>query len=225
MIHLKDIPYPLEVNTVLSRMNTTSSQKHAKGVEKMIGLAKEHIKPQIIYKKSLVVHHDDRSVHLDGILFNSRILRVNLNNAYISFPYVITCGNSFDDFKQSIEDMLDRFYLDEIGNIILAETQSYFLNFIKESYHLKKVAKMNPGSLADWPLEQQRPLFSVLNETAVAEKIGVSLTDNMLMTPAKSLSGIAFPTDVDFENCQMCPQKDCPGRKAPYDDSMINKYF
>ena len=225
MIHLSDIPYPLDVDTVLCRMNTTSSQKHAKGVEKLIGPAKEHIKPQILYKRSAVLHHDDRSVYIDGILLNSRILRVNMDNSYIAFPYVITCGRSFEDFKQSKEDLLDRFYLDEIGNIILAETQSYFLNFIKETYHLKKVAKMNPGSLADWPLEQQKPLFHVLGESAVAEQIGVCLTDNMLMTPAKSLSGIAFPTDVDFENCQMCPQKDCPGRKAPFDDKMIHKYF
>lgn len=222
---LTNIPYPLEVETVLSRMHSRSKEKHANAVKKLINNAKEKINPVILYKICPVHHSDESSVFIGEVMFKSRILRVNLENAESVFPYILTCGKTFDDFYSSLDDMMDHFYLNEIVNVILSEVQSYFLKYLKETYALEKVSKMNPGSLADWPLEQQKPLFALFDESVVAEQIEVYLNENMLMTPVKSLSGIAFPTEVSFENCQMCPKKDCPGRKAPYDENMENLYF
>ena len=58
----------------------------------------------------------------------------------------------------------------------------------------------------------------------VEKLIGVRLTDSFLMVPMKSISGILFPTEVRFESCQLCPRKDCPGRRAPYDQALWSKY-
>ncbi|MCL6614559.1 MAG: hypothetical protein K6U03_08105, partial [Firmicutes bacterium] len=33
---------------------------------------------------------------------------------------------------------------------------------------------------------------------------------------AKSVSGLRFPVEEGFENCQLCPRQGCPGRRAPY---------
>ena len=82
---------------------------------------------------------------------------------------------------------------------------------------------MNPGSLADWPLEQQAELFEVLGDVRGA--VGVELTESCLMIPIKSVSGIRFSTEVQFENCQLCPRDVCPGRRAPYDPELHERKY
>jgi hypothetical protein len=81
---------------------------------------------------------------------------------------------------------------------------------------------MSPGSLMDWPLEEQKPLFSLLKG---AEKlIGVRLTENLLMIPRKSVSGIFFPTEVTFLSCQLCRREKCEWRKARYNEGLAKQY-
>ena len=76
--------------------------------------------------------------------------------------------------------------------------------------------RFSPG-YGDWPLEQQPELIRL----AQAEKIGVSLTSSMMLTPRKSITAIiglyrkqdnAAPQHSP-KGCAVCPQKDCPSRK------------
>jgi hypothetical protein len=76
--------------------------------------------------------------------------------------------------------------------------------------------------LEDWPIEEQRPLFSILGD--VEGSIGVRLNQSLLMIPGKSLSGIYFPTEIPFYSCQLCPRKSCPSRKASYDERLAREY-
>ena len=48
------------------------------------------------------------------------------------------------------------------------------------------VTRYSPG-YGDYPLEEQRRIFSLLD---APKKIGVSLTDNLLMVPSKSVSAV-----------------------------------
>jgi hypothetical protein len=90
-------------------------------------------------------------------------------------------------------------------------------------YQLGRTAVMNPGSLANWPLEEQRLLFRLLGDPH--EAIGVQLTDSFLMVPIKSVSGLRFPTEMHYENCQLCPRDPCPGRRAPYDSDLYDRRY
>ncbi len=82
---------------------------------------------------------------------------------------------------------------------------------------------MNPGSLDDWPLAEQRQLFSVFGD--VKKLIGVELTDSFLMVPIKSVSGVVFPTEHRFESCQLCQREGCPNRRAKYDPRLWKKRY
>ena len=82
---------------------------------------------------------------------------------------------------------------------------------------------MNPGSLPDWPIQQQRPLFQLLGDPNTA--IGVELTASYLMEPNKSVSGIRFPTEERFESCMLCPRQDCPGRRSAYDPELYDQKY
>jgi hypothetical protein len=81
---------------------------------------------------------------------------------------------------------------------------------------------MSPGSLEDWPIEEQSPLFSILN--GVEEYTGVGLAENFLMIPRKSVSGIYFPTETEFYSCQLCIKERCPGRRAGYSEEVAREY-
>ena len=78
----------------------------------------------------------------------------------------------------------------------------------------KNISSLNPGSLKEWPITGQVPLFELLG--GVTEDIGVVLSDSLLMSPVKSVSGIMFQSEEAYENCQLCPRENCPGRRAPY---------
>ncbi len=81
---------------------------------------------------------------------------------------------------------------------------------------------MSPGSLNDWGIEEQSPLFSILGDVETA--IGVRLNESFVMVPNKSLSGIYFPTEIQFYSCQLCHRENCPTRKAPYDEKLAREF-
>jgi hypothetical protein len=61
-------------------------------------------------------------------------------------------------------------------------------------------------------------LFSLFGD--VDNLIGVRLTAESLMIPNKSVSGICFPTEINFQSCQVCHREKCSGRKAPFDGKL-----
>jgi hypothetical protein len=89
-------------------------------------------------------------------------------------------------------------------------------------YAINSLSSMSPGSLSDWPIEEQKPLFSILGDVETA--IGVTMTKDLLMVPTKSISGIYFPTDLPFYTCQLCPRKNCDSRKARFDKALAKEY-
>ena len=79
---------------------------------------------------------------------------------------------------------------------------------------------MHPGSgdVDVWPIEQQSELFFLLGD--VYSAIGVELTESYLMLPTKSVSGIRFPTQKDFQSCMLCHRENCPERSAQFDQTL-----
>jgi hypothetical protein len=123
---------------------------------------------------------------------------------------------------RNTEDILKKYYLDILGTLALTSARKYFQGQLKSKYAIEKMSFMSPGSLADWPIQEQRPLFKLLGDPQ--KSIGVRLTDNMLMLPAKSVSGVYFPTEASFFSCQLCPRKDCIGRRAAFDHKKAEEY-
>lgn len=221
---LNNIPYELSIDAVISRIKAREPQKHIEGVKKAAALVQERVTPRGLYKICWVYPQDEDAVYIDNVLFNSRVLAVNLQDAERVFPYVLTCGKEFDELYSSADDIMEQFYLSEIANEILHRAQFSFLDYIKSIYCLEKVSRMNPGEIEEWPTEEQSKLFTLLDESEVKEKIGVELTPNLTMVPLKSMAGIMFPTKTGFDSCQLCP-RECPDRRAPYDEKLKEQYL
>jgi hypothetical protein len=191
-------------------------------VARLVKRVENVIRPMTYYRICYVDEKENGGVILEGVRFTSRVLRTNLENVWKVFPYVVTIGDEFDELTRDCSDLLEKYYLDVIGNVALAKAQTQLGNDLKSRFRIEKISHMNPGSLNDWPIDQQEPLFSILGD--VFGHIGVRLSQSFLMEPAKSLSGIFFPTETPFESCQLCSRKDCPARRAAYDAHLVKRY-
>jgi hypothetical protein len=73
--------------------------------------------------------------------------------------------------------------------------------------------RFSPG-YGDWPLEEQRLLFGVLD---CAKRIGLTLTDGLMMAPSKSVTaviGLSHDTACVRNKCMTCSNINCPYRDA-----------
>ncbi len=180
------------------------------------------ITPKATYDVKYIGEKLEDAVVIDGICFKSRVLRKNLEMVGRVFPYVVTIGPGLEEKADASQDLLEKYYLDTIGNIALIKARKYLEDELRARFAMEGLSLMSPGSLEDWPIEEQRSLFSLLE--GVEGAIGVKLNDSLLMIPRKSVSGIYFPTKTSFYNCQLCPRKHCEGRKAPYNEEVARKY-
>jgi hypothetical protein len=193
--------------------------------EDFVRLAKEAQKlagPKAMYGLAYIESRGEDFVVIDGITFKSRVLAVNLENDHKVFPSLATCGVELHDWGISIDDALYRFWAEGIMGMALFNAVETLDNHIRENFGISKIAYMSPGSLQDWPLEEQKPLFKLISDS---KQIGIELLDSCLMTPTKTVSRILFATESSFESCMLCPRDQCPGRRAPYDREMYDKKY
>ena len=184
--------------------------------------AKPLMTPKAVYSVRYIGEKLEDAVVIDGICLRSRVLRRNLETVGRVFPYVVTIGPGLEAKADAAEDLLEKYYLDTIGNIALIHARKYLQDELRAKFAMEGVSFMSPGSLEDWPIEEQRSLFSLLE--GVENATGVKLNDSLLMIPRKSVSGIYFPTEVSFYSCQLCPRKPCEGRKAAYKEDLAREY-
>lgn len=191
-------------------------------IQSLVEVALKLINPRALYDVRYIDEKLDDAVVIDGRRFNSQVLRKNLDRVERVFLFVITIGAELGEQQAASTDILESYYLDIIGNIALDSARRHLKRHLKSTFAVEKMSSMAPGSLTDWPVEQQAPLFDILGDVEAA--IGVKLNDSLLMLPAKSISGIYFPTEVSFFSCQLCPRERCESRKAKYDPKLAKEY-
>ena len=191
-------------------------------VRRLVDTVQQLIKPRAIYNICFIDNKLENSVVIEGLTLSSRVLRKNLDRVERIFPYVITLGSKLGKKLNACDDLLEKYYLDTIGTLALNSAQKQLKKHLQSKFALEKLSSMAPGSLPDWPIEEQGPLFKLVGDAEAS--IGVRLTRSLLMLPGKSISGIYFPTEVTFYSCQLCPRKKCESRKAKYDKFLAGKY-
>ena len=219
---LDHIPVTVTVEDVLKRIRMPRESSEVAKVEELLEVARSLINVRAIYEVAYVDYKNDDVVEMGGVRFTSRVLRVNLDPVERVFPYIVTIGGALEERAASLSDMMQQYCLEAIGDVCVVAGREHLERHLQERYRLGQMSRMNPGSIEDWPITEQRQLFSLFPDAGTA--IGVALTDSFLMVPRKSISGIYFPTEVMFYNCQLCPRPNCVGRKAPYDPELEKKY-
>lgn len=217
---LENVTFKLDVNAVMSQMRISEGSEDAKHFHDLVEETRRIIKPKAIYEVCYIDEKGHDFVVISGVRFRSRTLRAKLEKVERVFPYIATCGTEVDEISPAADDFVKRFWFDAIREIALRCSIEHLNNHLKSKYALGKSSSMNPGAGDKnvWPIEQQRELFSIFPD--VSKQIGVILTESCLMIPNKSISGIRFPTEIDFKSCQLCQREICPGRQAPFDKNM-----
>ena len=220
---LDNIVFNMDAAELRRRLRIPDASRHAEQLRPLLLEAQSVARPKALYRVAFIDSKGEDTVIVEGTTLTSRVLRVNLDKAHRVFVYVATCGTELEEWSKSVRGMLERFWADTIKEMALHSAIGALNNDIKDRYRPGSTATMSPGSLEDWPIEQQRPLFAILGDAA--EAIGVCLTDSLLMVPTKSVSGIRFPTEESFESCQLCPRENCPGRRAPFEEGLYERKY
>ncbi|HEY3416445.1 MAG TPA: vitamin B12 dependent methionine synthase [Armatimonadota bacterium] len=217
---LAEIPFIPDAQAVIQQMQISLESDLASDIQALAERAAVVANPKALFRECYLQGRGEDTVTVDGTTFTSEVLRQNLEGVERVFPYVVTCGAEFDALLAGMDDDLLRYCLDCIKGAALGAASVFLRDHLVEHYGLTKFSSMNPGSgdVDLWPIQQQALLFGLLGDVEGA--IGVRLSDTFLMHPNKSISGIFFPTEVDFHSCQLCHRKDCPGRRAPFDEAL-----
>jgi len=220
---LDNIPITFDVDRIVASLRIRRlTDSIVRMVDELIEQAAPVVRPKVMYAVSLVSNRQDGTFDVDGVQFRSYVLSKNLEEVNRVFPYVATCGVEIDAIEVPSSDLLRSYCLDILKMLALMAAGSFLEKHLTGRYQLGRITHMNPGELQDWPVTQQKALFSVLGD--VEGTIGVRLTEGMVMVPTKSRSGLFFPNDTKFETCRLCPVKRCPGRRARYDPEAIKEY-
>jgi len=208
------IPVILDPREIAVRLRFDPARAGFESLDELIALAQGLIRPRAVYKVAYTGAKGERTVEVAGVMFESSILRKNLEAANKVFPYIITVGPELERAASAQGDLLKQYYLEELANIALESAAGRLGGQLETRYGVSGLANMSPGSLEDWPITEQTKLFSIFGDTE--RLVGVSLTDSMLMLPRKSVSGILFPSEEGFVACQLCEREHCSSRKAAY---------
>ncbi|MBN2325073.1 MAG: vitamin B12 dependent methionine synthase [Spirochaetes bacterium] len=218
-----DIPFDVPLEDVINRMRLGRKAPAMRSMVKELyrevrGLAK----PKALFKASFTGGRTERGVEIDGVEFTSGLLATKLENTERVFPYVVTAGRELDAIGTDKNDVMRVFLIDALKELVLENALRYFERLLADRLALGTMSHMNPGSLNDWPISQQKVLFGLFGD--VEKLIGVRLTPSYLMDPIKSVSGIYFPTEIRFESCMLCSRERCPKRRATYDPEKAKEY-
>ena len=217
MVSLTDIPFDFDTDQLSEQLRIKAGTDHAKAFEELVGTVKAIAKPKALYKVAFIDEKGEDTITLDGVRFTSLALRKNLDAVERVFPYIATCGTEIDAIEIEQGDLRKKMWLAFLKGNLLQTSIQYLMEHLGNQYKVSHVASMNPGSgdASVWPFEQQRELFSIFNE--VEKLIGVKLTKSLVLVPDMSVAGILFPTETDFQSCQLCHRKNCHLRRAQFD--------
>ncbi len=197
---LDNIHFSMDLPPLMKMLRIKEGSESAEEFTRMAKEAQPIARPKAMFRTAYIEERTDDSVTLDGILFRSALIADNFKNIHHVFPFITTCGTELADTIMALA----------LGSAIEALTKH-----LGERFGAEHMSIMNPGSLPEWPIPEQRTLFNLLGD--VESLSGVRLNDSFLMIPVKSVSGIYFQSEVNFINCQLCEREKCPGRRAPFD--------
>lgn len=143
--------------------------------------------------------------------FISNGLSANLNGCKGVLVFGATLGTGLDRLisKYSRISPSKALMLQAIGAERIEALCDAFCDFVEKEYKIYLKPRYSPG-YGDLPLAVQTYIFELLN---CPGKIGLTLSDSMVMSPSKSVTAIAGVTESiqrkNIDKCSRCEKKDC----------------
>ncbi len=163
--------------------------------------------------------HEPQVILEDGLTITSAVLSWVLTNCHKVSVFMTTIGEGLEDrVAQLMGDgkILKATVLDALGSGAAEKTACYLEERLSELAAADGsviTLRYSPG-YCDWDITQQRVLFQAMDSAPLT----VSLTEECLMVPRKSVSGIigigrADNKIIRHSPCRFCTKRNCPSRR------------
>lgn len=211
--YTEGLTYQPDTERILQRLHVKPDSRKAEVCLRMLGEIPSIVQPKGVWRECVVEHVDEHGMVINGITFCGELFWGRIEEGQTLYPYIVTCGREvlpwYDRYRAN---MLHQFWAECMMEDAMNCAYDAVRASIGEKIKNKNVCDWNPGSLPEWPLEEQRKLFAILGEGS--KNIAVELTDQLLMLPEKSLSGIYLESGESFHNCKLCSKANCINRRT-----------
>lgn len=156
----------------------------------------------------------------DSIILESKVISSLCKRCDKVAVFIMTIGSHLEEMVDYLSEnglVLQATVLDAIGSGAAEQMAGLIEDRIRNiaGMHDQRISRRFSPGYCDWNVSQQEMIFKILND----DTAGVSLTDEYLMIPGKSVSGIIGIGDAeshveDYNPCITCTKEECPGRRA-----------
>ena len=195
-----DFQLNLDHDALTEKMRLKPGSKRAADFELMLQDAEKIARPKAAIMACSPVLVETNQIRLGNTLFVSELLWEKIRNIRVVYPYLVTCGVELDQWARSFDDagnFTARFMADEIMLKIMLNAQKQLVARVTAIAGQGKLARVNPGFQSTWPITEQKTFFELMGD--LPDRLEVQLTPSFLMNPAKSTTGIMYPSDEDFD--------------------------
>lgn len=215
-LHIHTFVYEPDTDRLLTKLCLEKDSEEAEDFLALLADLAPHVRPMAaVLEAEVSTDVPEPDVRVGGEVFHGALLRSKIGGAETVWPFLVTCGRAGYDRMNALADPLERFWAEYVLEDALDGAWRGMEEFFHHNVYGGKTASIAPGSLPEWPIEEQRPLFRLLGDAP--GKCGVTLTESLLMLPNKSVSGIRFPSEEGYVSCAYCRRENCPRRRAPFD--------
>lgn len=213
---LSDREIKIDKNEVLRYLGYGKNQADDTVSEKIDAITKqmtECLSLRASYEKYPLILMDDM-LCFGSIKTASADLKKNLSGCTEVIVFCATIGIDADRIisKCGVTSPADMVIAQSVGATFIEAWCDILCNRFSKMEGKALRPRFSPG-YGDFPLSMQKEL---LNMVDASRKIGVTLTESLLMMPSKSVSaivGIGGETDHAKGGCKNCGNKNCPYRR------------
>ncbi len=186
-------------------------------IEDALPLIRQYGSPKAIIKWANVDRVADDETTIEGVTFHSKVVADKLRDTPRVFLSVVTAGDGLERCGEFEGDP----FLNTYDGALLFHASMYVVNYMKEKFGFDGSSSLNPGSLPDWPIDNNFALFDMIGNV---DEIGVTLNEAGYIKPWNSGSHIHFSGD-GYQNCSLCRKYSCVGRRARFNRAEYIRIF
>lgn len=166
-------------------------------------------------KVDISVDEESFDINFGFISVHSRSLTLNLKGCKHAYIFAATTGAMVERLitKQNRFSALKGIVTDAIGSAAIEAFCDWVNRYLETEEQGKFLRPRFSCGYGDFALEYQSKILSFLD---TGRKIGLNITDSLMMTPIKSVTavvGISDKPNTCRAGCIACQKVDCPYRK------------